>query len=284
MKNFKKILTLGVAGMLLAASMAGCSGSPKQNSSSTSPSPSPAVDNSLEDIKAKGKMVVGLDDQVPPMGFRDEDTNEIVGIDIDLAKAVAEKLGVEVEFKPIDWKTKEAELSSKKIDMIWNGFTITEQRLEEMTFSKPYMDNTQAIAVNEGSEIKTMEDLAGKKVGIQASSSVLEAIEAKGMTEKIGEDNFQKYDTMLQAIMDLELGRCDAVVADETVLRYTITKAGKNQVILDENFGEEEYGIGFRKGEEKFAAAVDAALDELKEEGKAGEICTAWFGKDIIKR
>ena len=140
MKNFKKVFTLGVASVLLAVSMAGCNTSPTEPSSS--PSSSPAVDNSLEDIKAKGKMVVGLDDQVPPMGFRDETTNEIVGVDIDLAKAVAEKLGVEVEFKAIDWKTKEAELNSKKIDMIWNGFTITEERLQEMTFSKPYMDNT----------------------------------------------------------------------------------------------------------------------------------------------
>lgn len=282
MKNLKKVFTLGVASMLLAVSMAGCSTSPAEPSSS--PASSPAVDNSLEDIKAKGKMVVGLDDQVPPMGFRDETTNEIVGVDIDLAKAVAEKLGVEVEFKAIDWKTKEAELNSKKIDMIWNGFTITEERLQEMTFSKPYMDNTQAIAVNEGSEIKTMADLAGKKVGIQASSSVMDAIEAKGMVETIGEENFLKYDTMLQAIMDLELGRCDAVVADETVLSYTITKAGKNQVILEENFGEEEYGVGFRKGDEKLAAAVDEALDELKADGTASEISMNWFGHDLIKK
>ncbi len=189
----------------------------------------PATDGSWEYIQSKGTIVMGLDDAVPPMGFRDEDTNEIVGVDVDLAKEVAQRLGVELQLQPIDWNAKEMELETKKIDIIWNGLTVTPERQEQMLFSASYLDNTQAIAVMEGSGIQTKEDLAGKKVGVQAGSNALESMKKDAIFELIGEENIQEYDTMLTALMDLKIGRIDAVVADETVVRYNISKQQENQ-------------------------------------------------------
>ncbi len=188
-----------------------------------------ATDDSWEYIKSQGKIVMGLDDAVPPMGFRDENTNEIIGVDIDLAKEVAKRLDVELELMPIDWNTKEAALNTKKIDIIWNGLTVTPERQEMMLFSASYLDNTQAIAVIEGSDIKSKADLAGKKIGVQAGSSALESMQKDAVFASIGEGNIQEYETMLNALMDLKIGRIDAVVADETVVRYNISKQEENQ-------------------------------------------------------
>lgn len=188
-----------------------------------------ASDGSWDYIKSQGKIVMGLDDAVPPMGFRDENTNEIIGVDIDLAKEVAKRLNVELELMPIDWNTKEAALNTKKIDIIWNGLTVTPERQEMMLFSASYLDNTQAIAVIEGSNIKSKADLAGKKIGVQAGSSALESMQKDAVFASIGEENIQEYETMLNALMDLKIGRIDAVVADETVVRYNISKQEENQ-------------------------------------------------------
>ena len=97
---------------------------------------SEAADNSLNYIKENGKLIMGLDDSFPPMGFRDE-KNEIVGFDVDIAKEVTSRMGVELVLQPIDWKAKEMELKNKNVDVLWNGFTITEERKQELTFSEP---------------------------------------------------------------------------------------------------------------------------------------------------
>ncbi len=269
----KKLLCALLALTVVLACFAGCGNENAGN----------GEDVSLKEIQEKGKFIVGLDDSVPPMGFRDPQTNEIVGIDIDLAKAVAEKMNLEVEFKPIDWKAKEAELNGKKIDMIWNGFTITEERKQEILFSAPYMDNTQAIIVAKGSDIKTKADLTGKKVGVQAGAPAEDAIKDDNLELYNSLTAVNQYDTILMALLDLEAGRVDAVVADETVARYTITESGKAYEVLEENFLEEEYGVGFRKTDVAFHAAFEEAFNAIKADGTAGTISEKWFGKNIIK-
>jgi polar amino acid transport system substrate-binding protein len=116
--------------------------------------------------------VVGLDDNFPPMGFRDE-KNELVGFDIDMAREVAKRANIEVEFKPIDWNAKEAELLGKRVDALWNGLTILEERKEKILFSDPYMVNKQIIIVKAGSPIKGKADMVGKIVGAQEGSSAV---------------------------------------------------------------------------------------------------------------
>ena len=108
------------------------------------------------------------------MGFRDEN-NEIVGFDIDLAKATGEEMGKEVVFQPIDWSSKESELSSGRIDLIWNGYTITEERAKKVLLTKPYLANNQVIVTLKDSDIEKLDDLKGKEIGIQAQSSAVDA-------------------------------------------------------------------------------------------------------------
>lgn len=119
--------------------------------------------------------VVGLDDSFPPMGFRDE-KNEIVGFDVDLAKEVGKRMGMEVVLQQINWDTKELELDSGNIDVIWNGLTMTDERVKVMDFTDPYLENDQVIVVKKDSDIKVKADLAGKNVGVQKARRPLKLL------------------------------------------------------------------------------------------------------------
>mgnify|MGYP003809290775 FL=1 len=243
----------------------------------------PAADTSWQEIQDKGYFIVGLDDAFPPMGFRDEN-NEIVGFDIDLAKEAASRLGVEVKFQPISWDAKGEELNSGNIDVIWNGFTITEERKKEFLFTKPYIADRQIIVVRPDSPIATKADLAGKEVGIQAGSSAVEAVMADEATYETIKDTLREFDTNDMALRDLAGGGLDAVVVDEVVGRYYISKHPGEYKVLEENFGMEEFGVGLRLTDKAFHAELDRVLDEMKADGTASDISMKWFGEDIIKK
>lgn len=229
---------------------------------------------------AATKIVVGLDDNFPPMGFRDE-KNNLVGFDIDLAREAAKRLGVEVEFKPIDWNAKEAELGGKRVDALWNGLTITEKRKEQIAFTKPYLENRQIVIVTAASPVKTKADLAGKVVGLQEGSSAVEAVEKDAVAKSLKE--VKKFGDNVAALMDLTAGRLDALVVDEVVGRYYIAKKPGEYAVLDEHFGTEEYGVGVRKDDVELLGKLQKAMDEMKKDGAAARISTQWFGKDIVK-
>ena len=227
------------------------------------------------------KLVIGIDDAFPPMGFRDEN-NEIVGFDIDLAKAVAEKMGVEVVFQPIDWSTKEAELNSGRIDLIWNGYTITPEREEKVLFTKPYLANAQVIAVLIDSEIQSLDDLNGKNIGIQAQSSALDAFNASAIKDIVG--SVTEFKDNVLALTDLKAGRIDAVVIDEVVINYLMTQEEGTYRVLDETLAPEKYGVGVKKGNEELLNKLQTALDEVIADGTAADISKKWFGEDKISK
>ncbi len=181
-----------------------------------------ADDKSLEKVLASKKLIVGLDDSYPPMGYRDE-KNEIVGFDIDLAREVASRMVLEVVFQPIDWDSKELELNSGKIDCIWNGMSITPERLENMFFSKPYIANQQIVVVPSGSGITTIEQVIGKKIGLQKGSSSLDALMASPIYEQVKND-VTEYPDNVSVFMDLQAGRVDAFVVDSVVGRYILAQ------------------------------------------------------------
>ena len=235
------------------------------------PSPAPA---------AASKVVVGLDDNFPPMGFRDE-KGVLVGFDIDLAREAAKRLGVDVEFKPIDWNAKEAELSGKRVDALWNGLTITEKRKEQIAFTSPYLENRQIVIVNTGAPLKAKADLAGKVVGVQEGSSAVEAVEKDAVAKSL--KGLKKFGDNITALMDLKAGRLDALVVDEVVGRYYTAKKPGEYVVFDENFGTEEYGVGVRKDDKDLLAKLQKAMDDMKQDGTAAKISTTWFGKNIVK-
>ena len=237
-------------------------------------------DASLQYILDKGELVLGLDDSFPPMGFRGEE-GEIVGFDIDLAREVARRMGVELRLQPIDWDAKVLDLNSRDIDVIWNGLTITPEREEQITFSKPYIANRQIVIVQADSGINTKADLAGKTIGLQLGSSAQDAVEAEPAVAESFEE-MARYQDNVQALLDLEVGRIDAVVVDEILGRYYISQKPGLFSVASEHFAEEEYGIGFRKGEVAFRDRVDQILDEMVEDGAAAEISNDWFGEDVL--
>ncbi|WP_324823789.1 amino acid ABC transporter substrate-binding protein [Sinanaerobacter sp. ZZT-01] len=238
-------------------------------------------DTSLTDVQAKGTLVIGCDDEFPPMGFRNE-SGEVTGFDIELAKLVAEKLDVEAVVQPIDWKTKEMSLESNKIDVIWNGYTIDKERNGKVEYTKPYLNNQQVIVVKADSKINTKADLADKIVGVQANSSGLKAIKKdKEFESTLAE--LKEYDTYPQALLDLT-GRTDAVVIDKILIGYVMTQEPDTYRILDETMGDEYYGIGCRKSGVALRVAIDDALDELMNDGSIEALSTKWFGSNIVIR
>ncbi len=269
----KKRFLLGAAALILSFSMIGCSSS--QGSSSKE-------DKSLEAIKQKGEFVVGLDDTFAPMGFRDE-KGEIVGLDIDLAKEVAKRMGVKAVFKPVEWDGIIMSLNNEDIDLIWNGLSITEKRKEQINYSSPYMLDGQAIIVKGNSSIKSKKDLKGKIVALQMGSTSEDAVQKEPEVLNSFKE-LKKYGNYAEALMDLQIGRVDAVVIDEMVGRYYMTKKPGVYTVLDEGFEAQEMGIGFRKSDISFKNEVNKILDEMKADGTAKKISEKWLGKDLIEK
>ena len=179
--------------------------------------------------KAEGDaetIVVGLDDTFAPMGFRDKDGN-LVGFDIDLATAVGEELGMKVEFKPIDWKAKEAQLKAGTVDCLWNGMSVTPERIEGMALTYKYLNNKIVLMslANSDVDVTAPDQLSNLKIGTQAGSAALEVLEANEAYDSF-KDNISEYDTYDTAIMDLKAGRVDVIAVDKVLGEYTNNNLG----------------------------------------------------------
>ena len=272
-KLIKKLMIVAIIAMV-GTSLVACSGTAQNKTAETK-----ATKSTLD----KDQLVIGFDDTFVPMGFKDE-SGKVVGFDVDLADAVAKKLNKKVTFQPIDWTMKENELNNGNIDLIWNGYSITDERKEKVEFSKPYLNNTQVIVTLADSNIKSKADLAGKRVGAQTGSTAVDAVSADGDTIKSFDGgNLVTFEDNNAALMDLEAKRLDAIVVDEILARYYMKARGSEKYkILDENFGKEQYGVGIRKGDTKFVDAFNKALDEVIADKTAGEISKKWFEDDIV--
>ncbi len=252
----KKLVSLLLAGIMAATMMVGC------------------VNTAEADT-----FVVGVDDGFAPMGFRDE-ANEIVGFDIDLAKEAGARMGKEVIIQPIEWSQKVLELNNDKIDVIWNGFTITEERQQEVLFTRPYLKNNQVIVVGADSDIAAKADLAGREVGLQSGSSAMDALSADPINEQI--KACSEYENNVYALNDLKIGRVEAVIIDEVVAKYYVSKEPESFKVLDESLAAEEYGIGVKMGNTELLEELQKAIDEMIADGTAAEISEKWFGEDIV--
>ena len=233
-----------------------------------------------EYIEDKGSIIVGLDDTFAPMGFRDEN-NEIVGFDIDLAKAVFKEMGLEVEFKAIDWTAKEAELASKKIDCIWNGLSVTPDRIKNMSMSKRYCANRELVmSLDDKINIKSSEELKDYKVATQADSAAADDIKADPNYDMF-KDNVTEYKTYDQALLDMKAGRADVVVIDEIYAVYN--NANKEKLYESEfNFGSDDYAVGFRKEDTELTEKFNEALKAVIDSGEAEKISNEWFGRNMV--
>lgn len=229
---------------------------------------------------SEDKFIVGLDDSFPPMGFRDE-SGEIVGFDIDLAKAVAEEMGMEVEFKAVDWDGVILSLKKGDIDVIWNGLTVTPEREEEINFTSPYLANKQVLIVAKGSDIEHKDDLAGGVLGIQMGSSSEKALEADADFNDSLSD-VRKYGNNTEALMDLASGRVDVVLVDEIVGRYYMSLREGEYRVLPEFLEKEDYAVGVRKEDGEFLEQLEEALNKVKNSEVGVNISKEWFEEDII--
>jgi len=239
-----------------------------------------AEDDSLQKVLDKGQLILGFDASFPPMGFTDED-GEYVGFDIDVAREVCARLGVELVLQPIDWSAKDLELNGGNIDCIWNGMTVTEERAETMSLSIPYLNNAQVLCVKADSDIQTIADMAGKTLAYQSGSSAAEAVEATpDLLSEIAGSPVEYGDNAL-ALLDLDNGGVDAVALDVIVANYYIAKKGGDYRVLDEQLAPEQYAVGFRKDDVALTEAVNQALIEMDADGKLAEISTEWFASDV---
>lgn len=228
-----------------------------------------------EYIKDKGTLVVGLDDTFAPMGFRDEN-DEIVGFDIDLAKAVGDELGIKVEFKPIDWDAKDGELKSKKIDCVWNGMSWTKDRDKSMSLSYKYMNNKIIVmSADNNINIKDSSELSNYKISTQADSSALDGLKADKNYDKF-KDNIKEYKDYAAAYLDMKAGRVDVMVIDKVMGEYTYPELKTSDYIFMDDF----YAVGFRKGDKELTAKVNEALKMIMDNGKGKEISQKWFKND----
>ena len=214
-------------------------------------------------------LTVGFDAEYPPFGYMDE-SGEYVGFDLDVAQKVCDNLGWELVKKPINWDSKDMELNSGNIDCIWNGFTIN-GREDDYTWSDPYLNNEQVMVVASDSGIETLADLAGKNVVVQAASAALDALNSddnKDLTDSFASlTENPDYNT---AFMNIDSGAADAVAVDIGVANYQLSQRGKDKyVILDEPIQNEQYGIGFKKGNDELK---DLVWDEVKKLDESGEV------------
>lgn len=283
MRKLSKVSALFMTGVLLA-SMTGCGSSTKDDSTSvstdtktSSESKSDSADtSSSSDESDRTQLIVGFDAEYPPYGYMD-DNGDYVGFDLDLAKEVCDRNGWELVKQPIDWDSKDMELNSGSIDCIWNGFTYT-GREDAYTWSEPYVDNSIVVVVPTDSDIKSLDDLAGKVVVTQADSSALTALtddsedNAKNLELAASFADLQQVSDYNSAFMNLESGSVDAIAVDIGVAQYQVGSRGDEFKILDEPISTEQYAIGFKLGNTSLRDKVQDTLNEMVDDGTFDKI------------
>ncbi len=259
MKKMTKVLALVFAMLLM---LTACTAQPATNNDATA---APQAESDMSYILDKGKMIVGMT-LFAPMNYYEGE--EFVGFETEFAKAVGEKLGVEIEFIEIDWNTKEVELAAKSIDCIWNGMTITPERAENMSISVPYMQNKQVVVAKaENAEAyKTADALEGVVIVAEAESA---GEEVASTDEFFAKANYTAVDSQAKALMEVSSGTAGACVVDYVASIGMIGEGTdyENLVVVETSeFSPEQYGIAFRKGSD-MTAKVNEAIKALAEDG-----------------
>ncbi len=231
--------------------------------------------------KNKETIIIGLDADFPPMGFYNE-KNEIVGFDIDLAKAVGKEMGFKIEAQPINWDAKEMELKTGKIDAIWNGLTYSEERNANMLLTKPYMKTKPVVVTKNDANINKIEDLEGKTVCLQ-KGALAQASLISSEVCKNAKDIFY-LETMLDCLNEVKLGKVEAAVVDEVIARYYLNINSKENCfkILEKNIPAEDYVIAVARGNEKLKNTIEEGLNKIVKSGEAARISEKWFGKNLV--
>ena len=282
MNRWTKLSAVLMAGMLAAGVMGCGSGetetktekTPAAEEAKTEETGTEAADTGAE--AGRKQLIVGFDAEYPPYGYMD-DNGEYVGFDLDLAQEVCNRNGWELVKQPIDWDSKDMELNSGSIDCIWNGFTMT-GREDDYTWSEPYVDNSIVVVVSADSDIRTLDDLAGKVVATQADSSALAALtddsedNADNLALAASFADLQQVADYNSAFMNLESGAVDAIAVDIGVAKYQVDSRGDAFRMLDDAISTEQYAVGFKLGNTELRDTVQKTLDEMAADGTVDKI------------
>ena len=273
MKKRKGILGLLALVGVTVMTLAGC----------TQLASNPKVDN-WDKYQQQKSITVGFDNTFVPMGFEEKNGN-YAGFDIELAKYVSKKLGIQVHFQPIDWDMKETELQNGTIDAIWNGYSATDERREKVAFTIPYMQNTQILVVKKTSGIHSVEDMTGKVLGAQNGSSGMLDFEENPevLKNRVKGGDADQYQSVNEAIIDLKNDRIDALLIDRVYADYYLTTEGiaDQYDTIPSGFESESFAVGVRPADKKLLEALNQAFKELYQEGIFQQISQKWFGEDV---
>lgn len=273
MRKLKFLITLIIT-VLIAT---GCASGGKEK---------PRKDN-WNDFQTYKKVVIGFDNTFVPMGFQDK-SGKNIGFDIDLANAVFEKYGIKVEWQAINWDLKETELKNGNIDLIWNGYSKTEERESVVQFTKQYMVNEQVIVVKKSKNIKSISQLKDKVLGAQNGSSGYDIFNEKPEILKniVKNNDATQYESFNEALIDLENDRIDALLIDRVYANYYLKQQNKldDYSILNAGYESEAFAVGARKADITLVNKINEAFYELYKTGKFQEISKKWFGEDVATK
>jgi polar amino acid transport system substrate-binding protein len=230
--------------------------------------------DTLADVKKKGVLVVGVKDSLPPFGYIDEKTRTIVGYDIDFVSAIAKKLGVKLELKPVTSASRMPQLQESHIDIIAATMTKNAERAKVIDFSHTYFFTGQKFITKKGS-VKSLKDLEGKKIGTAKGSTSEQNVKKALPTATV-----LSFDDYPQAFLALQQGKVSAVTTDEAILAGILSKApNKSQFEIPSfQISDEPYGLGMRKGDKNLVDFVNKTILEMEKSGEAAKIFNKWFG------
>ncbi|BCD85369.1 cystine transporter subunit [Pseudomonas solani] len=233
----------------------------------------------LQQIKEKGSVKVGLEGTYPPFNFQDE-SGKLTGFEVEFAEALAKELGVKVDFQPSKWDGILAALESKRLDLVINQVTISDERKKKYDFSTPYTVSGIQALVRKGNEdsIKSAADLAGKKVGVGLGTNY-----EQWLKENAPKADIRTYDDDPTKFQDLNVGRIDAILVDRLAAFEMVEKTGGRLAVAGEPFSRQESGIALRKGDPELLAAIDKAIAKLKADGTLKAISEKWFKADVTQ-
>ncbi|RCW16199.1 amino acid ABC transporter substrate-binding protein [Streptococcus gallolyticus] len=272
--KFKKVL-VGALALVSILTLAACSSSSSKKATST---------DQWDTYVKNGEITIGFDNTFVPMGYEDEDGSN-VGFDIDLANAVFKEYGITVKWQSINWDMKETELNNGTIDLIWNGYSITDERAEKVLFTNPYMVNEQVLVTKKSSGITSFAGMKDKVLGAQSGSSGYDAFTSNPEVLKdiVSGGDATQYETFTQALIDLKNDRIDGLLIDKVYANYYLEQEGEldNYNIISSEFDGEDFAVGARKADKTLVKKINQAFKKLYQDGTFQEISNKWFGEDV---